>query len=353
MMLFFSFHTTKYFSCSFCEDCPKNLTHCTNSNCATADGVTRSIISANRQLPGPAIHICQNDILVVDIINKMPDHSLTVHWRGQPQNEAPFMDGVPLVTQCPIPSYTTFQYKFRASSPGTHYWHAYSGFNSANGFFGALVVRQPEKLDPHRKLYDIDDKEHVLLISEWGETVDATTPKSLLINGKAPSNILNVLAEFTIKKGKRYRFRVAYTGGISTCPVTLSVDQHLLKVIALDGNPTAPYEASSVTLSKGERLDFILKASQEPATYFIRALSECGVEGVAVLNYEKAKKQANLKQIEEGNSRKFNTAVCERQLGKVCLGSVNSLQKMPEALRDLEIMRKIILPFDYKDTVGE
>lgn len=286
----------------------------------------------------------------------MPGQSVTVHWRGQPQNEAPFMDGVPLITQCPISSYTTFQYKFRASAPGTHYWHAHSGINRDNGFFGALVVRQAEKLDPHKKLYDIDDKEHVLLISEWGTSIDANIPNSLLINGKAPSDSGNAPTVFTIHKGKRYRFRVAYTGGIIGCPVTLSIDQHLMKVIALDGNPTTPYEASSVTLSKGERLDFVLKASQDPAAYYIRVYSQCGdsdIEGAAVLSYEQAKEEIiKPKENQNGKTRNFNTAICERQLGKVCLGNVNSLQKMTEELRDLEVTRKIVLPFDYKVAAG-
>lgn len=219
-------------------------------------------------------------------------------------------------------------------------------------------MRQAEKLEPHRKLYDVDDKEHVLLISEWGASLDASTPKSLLINGRAPSDSGNALSAFTVKKGKRYRFRVAYTGGKMGCPVTLSVDQHVMKVIALDGNPTAPYEAASVTLSKGERLDFVLKASQAPAAYFMRAVSDCDgdiVEGVAILSYEEAKKEGAVKskETEDTKARKFNTAICERQLGKVCLGSVNSLNKMPEELRELEVARKIVLPFDYKDADGK
>lgn len=288
----------------------------------------------------------------MDVINKLPGQSVAVHWRGQPQNEAPFMDGVPLITQCPISSYTTFQYKFRASAHGTHYWHAHSGANRANGVFGALVVRQAEKLDPHKKLYDIDDKEHMLLISEWGTSIDANTPSSLLINGKAPSDGGNTPSVFTVRKGKRYRFRVAYTGGIIGCPVTLSIEQHLMRVIAADGNPTTPYEASSVTLSKGERLDFVLKASQDAAAYYIRVSSECGdslIQGAAVLSYEKAiKEMVKPKENEKGKSREFNTAICERQLGKVCLGNINSLHKMPEELRDLEVSRKVVLPFDYK-----
>lgn len=312
-------------------------------------------MSANRQLPGPAIHVCQNDILVVDVINKASGQNMAIHWRGQPQKEAPFMDGVPLITQCPIPSYTTFQYKFRASAPGTHYWHAHSGWSSANGLFGALVVRQPEKLEPHKKLYDVDDKDHVILISEWSATsTEIDVPSSLLLNGKAPSEAANALSQFTVSRGRRYRFRIVYTGGVTGCPVTMNIDQHLIKVIALDGNPTIPYEASSVTISKGERLDFVLKASQIPGAYFIKVASECNgslVEGVGILNYEGVEKENAVKPIENEaiNPRNFNTAVCERHLGRVCLGSVSSFKKMPEELRELDVMRKVMLPFDYKD----
>lgn len=37
----------------------------------------------------------------------------------------------------------------------------------SNGLFGALIVRKSERIDPNRKLYDIDSKQHVILISEW------------------------------------------------------------------------------------------------------------------------------------------------------------------------------------------
>lgn len=60
-------------------------------------------------------------------MNRVPGQGFGIHWRGQPQKETPVMDGVPMVTQCPIASSTVFQYKFRASRPGTHMWHAHTG----------------------------------------------------------------------------------------------------------------------------------------------------------------------------------------------------------------------------------
>jgi hypothetical protein len=37
------------------------------------------------------------------------------------------MDGVPMITQCPIQSETSFRYKFHATNPGTHFYHSHYG----------------------------------------------------------------------------------------------------------------------------------------------------------------------------------------------------------------------------------
>jgi FtsP/CotA-like multicopper oxidase with cupredoxin domain len=43
------------------------------------------------------------------------------------QKGTPYMDGVPMVTQCPISEYTTFRYDFTATRVGTLYWHSHIG----------------------------------------------------------------------------------------------------------------------------------------------------------------------------------------------------------------------------------
>ncbi|KAK9889616.1 hypothetical protein WA026_006990 [Henosepilachna vigintioctopunctata] len=338
-----------------CKDCPNNSSHCNNKYCASADGKTRGIITANRQIPGPDIQVCHNDIMVIDVINKIPGHNLAVHWRGQPQNEAPFMDGVPMITQCPILGYTKFQYRFRASSPGTHFYHAFSDSDRADGFFGALIVRQPDKLEPHRKLYDEDLKDHVILLSEWaGEltsdfSVQDDKPKSILINGKALSDIMSAVSIFKVNKGSRYRFRLAYTGGNFGCAMELSIEKHLMKIIAVDGKPVKPYEVSSITLNKGERVDFVLKADQEVRGYELRVTSKCrgyNVKGLALLNYESSllinQKKDIIRNVEPRN---FDTLTCSSEIGKVCVSDVMAFDKMPEELQ--EVNRRIYLNFDY------
>lgn len=74
--------------------------------------------------------VCIHDIVVVDVMNRIPERSISIHWRGQSLHKNPLMDGVSMVSQCPITSYTTFQYKFRASDPGTHLWQIHNGEQS-------------------------------------------------------------------------------------------------------------------------------------------------------------------------------------------------------------------------------
>lgn len=71
--------------------------------------------------------MCRGDIVVVDVKNMMPGRSTTIHWHGMRQRESPHMDGVPMLTQCPIPENGIFRYRFRAEEAGTHFWHSHDG----------------------------------------------------------------------------------------------------------------------------------------------------------------------------------------------------------------------------------
>nr|CAD7396801.1 unnamed protein product [Timema poppensis] len=246
-----------------CGNCPRNSTDCFKKYCITADGFQRGLLTANRQLPGPLIQVCENDIMLVDVVNRIPGQELAVHWRGQPQKETPVMDGVPMITQCPVPSYTTFQYKFRASRPGTHLWHAHTGSQIVDGLFGALIVRQADGKDPLRYLYDVDDKNYVVVVSDWshGSGVQrivssrssASSSDMLLINGRGQgvgdSDNLAPLTAFSVDQNVRYRLRIAYTGGSRGCPISVKVDGHVLTIIALDGNPVEPRDVTAVSIS--------------------------------------------------------------------------------------------------------
>lgn len=73
--------------------------------------------------------VCKGDTIVVDVKNHMLDREVTIHWHGVYMKQTPWMDGVPMVTQCPIPTSTTFRYKFPALPSGTFFYHSHVGKN--------------------------------------------------------------------------------------------------------------------------------------------------------------------------------------------------------------------------------
>lgn len=120
-------------------------------------------------------------------------------------------------------------------------------------------MKQADIREPHRALYDIDDANHVVLITQWQHSPEISfnqghsKPAILLINGQGrqPSGPMVPLTTFTVVPGRRHRFRVANAGGAGACPVTLSIDGHSLLLIALDGHSIEPRHVTSITLAKG------------------------------------------------------------------------------------------------------
>lgn len=96
-------------------------------------------LTMNGLTPGPPIVACVNDIIIVEVTNRIPGQDLAIHWHGIEQKGTPYMDGVPMITQCPISYGMTYKYAFRASSPGTFFYHADSG----NG--NSLILLQRNK----------------------------------------------------------------------------------------------------------------------------------------------------------------------------------------------------------------
>ncbi|XP_050689230.1 uncharacterized protein LOC126981747 [Eriocheir sinensis] len=297
-----------------CYNCPFNMSDCARPHCAAADGFERAIVTVNRRLPGPAMHVCQWDEVVVDVVNELGSDSTTIHWHGIHQRGTPYMDGVPFLTQCPIPAHTTFRYHFLADQPGTQYWHSHSGFQRTDGMFGALVVREPREDDPQRHLYDVDDPMHNLVLTDWLDglgiakfvnhhhTEHDNKPYTLLVNGrgkhvrltKGDSEAYTPVHEATVTPGMRHRFR-ALSNSIQNCPIVISVDNHTLVPITTDGHPIDPIEVDKLTIYGGERWDFVVAANQTPGAYWMRfqGMLDCderfkSAHQVAVMRYEGA-----------------------------------------------------------------
>nr|KAF7421813.1 hypothetical protein H0235_009649 [Vespula pensylvanica] len=307
-----------------CYDCPFNITDCFRPHCIPADGIKRSVLVVNRQLPGPAIEVCQGDRVIVDVINLMHSESTTMHWHGLHHHKTPYMDGVPYISQCPIPPGSSFRYDYIATEIGTHFWHSHIGFQRGDGLFGPMIVRAPPSKNWHKDLYDVD--EFTLTLYDWIHNMGSdmflahhhsnsdNKPRNLIVNslGRYKSNNTDTnristampLTTFLVKKNLRYRFRLINAEFLN-CPIEVSVDNHTLVVVSSDGRDIEPVEgmimkvyvsAESLVIYAGERFDFIVNMSQEVNNYWIRfrGLMDCdkrfnSAYQVAILRYENAK----------------------------------------------------------------
>lgn len=306
-----------------CYDCPHNATDCSRPDCIAGDGVTRRIMVINKQMPGPPIQVCLGDRVVVNVKNSLHSDGLTIHWHGLtmrgastaepdcPSKATPYMDGTPGITQCDIAPHTSFRYSFIATNAGTHFYHSHSGFQRGDGVYGAFIVREPDEYDPNRYTYDYDLPEHVILIHDWLHlpTQDKFLfrhhsggddfPKSMLVNGHGPHqhalpNTVPSLVPYSVFKvipGNRYRLRFI-SNAILNCPIVVSVEDHSLTVIASDGNPLVPVNASSIVVYAGERWDVVLTAEYGKSGYYWMSFfggvdcAETKAHQFALLQYE-------------------------------------------------------------------
>nr|CAH7745046.1 unnamed protein product [Callosobruchus chinensis] len=296
-----------------CYDCPYNVEDCFRKDCVPGDGNKRPIVTVNRRIPGPSVQVCHNDVIIVDVTNKLMSEGTTIHWHGQHQKETPYMDGVPYVTQCPILPHDTFRYIFKAEQVGTHFWHSHIGMQRVDGVYGPLIVKQPEEQDPVSQFYDFDLPQHVMMIIDWEKPSsmdkflahhhngDDNKPTTLLINGLGRFKEFNTdinetiytpMERFNVEQGYRYRFRIINAGFLN-CPIEISIDNHTLTVIGTDGDSIKPLEAASLVTYAGERFDIVVTANQDKGLYWIRfrGLMDCDerfkrTHQVAVLEYE-------------------------------------------------------------------
>ncbi|XP_047501209.1 laccase-1-like [Penaeus chinensis] len=290
----YEFNIIEYHTLSrACYDCPSTLSDCTREECIVADGVSRPLLTVNRQLPGPAIQVCEGDRVVVDVHNTQFSDTDTIHWHGQHMRSHQFYDGVPFVTQCPIMG--SFRYDFPAATPGTHWWHSHAGVHRGDGLFGAFVVRQAE--DGLHGAYEVDSPDHVLILHDWfhgstnSEFLGFQHSKSLgvanniLLNGKGRDLhakeegrevVKTPLEVLQVTPGLRHRLRIVSASSY-ICPMVVSIDGHSLTVVAVDGAEVVPRTVDALEIISGERVDVVLEANQPVDNYWIQVhgLVEC------------------------------------------------------------------------------
>ncbi|MEE8201477.1 MAG: multicopper oxidase domain-containing protein, partial [Candidatus Acidoferrales bacterium] len=160
----------------------------------------------NGSMPGPTIEVNQGDRVRIIVDNHLPEIT-TVHWHGF---EVPVeMDGVPGVTQDPIPPGGRFVYEFTLHQHGTFFYHSHMPMQEMMGMIGLFIMHPKEPYRPRV------DKDFGLIVQEWAILPNNTVPNSLsmefnwlTMNGRAGPATTPLI----VKQGERVRIRLVNLG---------------------------------------------------------------------------------------------------------------------------------------------
>lgn len=253
----------------------------------------------NNSLPGPVLHVYQNQTVRIRIYNDFPTQSLSVHFHGIRQAGTPQSDGVGRVTQLSILPGSSFLHEFVSVDEGTFWYHSHVNSQTAMGLLGAFIVHARTMpaavygefvLMLHDWQHFYTSEQHDLLIesgqfypnsldtlvqsstNDYLETIAGTREASalitsILINGRGryfdprtnESSNMTPLECLKIQSGNHTTYRLRLINGGSAFSLKFSIDEHSLHVIASDGVPFAqPIIVDQLIIGLGERFDVLV-----------------------------------------------------------------------------------------------
>ena len=160
----------------------------------------------NGSCPGPTIQVTQGDRVRTIVENGLPE-STSIHWHGL---EVPIeQDGVPFISQQPIPPGGSFTYEFTVHQEGTFFYHAHSAMQEMIGLIGMFIAHPATPHTPHV------DHDYGIVLQEWAVLPANSVPNTasmeynwLTLNGlSAPAT-----TPLIVRLGSRVRLRFVNLG---------------------------------------------------------------------------------------------------------------------------------------------
>jgi FtsP/CotA-like multicopper oxidase with cupredoxin domain len=278
-----------------------------------APGKVIKAMAYNGRVPGPEIRVKEGERVRVRLTNGLAEPT-TIHWHGVDVPNA--MDGVPGVTQKPVPPGETFVYAFEARPAGTRWYHTHFQEHTQLD----LGLAAPLIIEPTRPEPVTADREYTLVLDDWatgiGQPVPATregiaggrggmggmmggggvmmgggkgrmmdgmmgqggmgsmvggdhTPvyDTMTINGKA----YPATEPLRVRKGERVRLRLINASADHTHVVRLA--GHRLQVTHTDGNPLEqPVDVDALPIAPAERYDVVVVVDR-PGAWILTCLA--------------------------------------------------------------------------------
>jgi FtsP/CotA-like multicopper oxidase with cupredoxin domain len=266
-----------------------------------APGKSITAMAYNGRVPGPEIRVKEGERVRVVLKNSLGEPT-TIHWHGVDVPNS--MDGVPGITQKPVPSGGTFVYEFEARPAGTRWYHTHFQEHRQMdlGLVAPLII-EPASGEPFPV-----DREYTLVLDDWATGTGPALPSTregtaggrgdmggmmsgmrggmmgggmmgrgmggmmgggsqnmpaydtMTINGKA----YPATEPIRVRKGERVRLRLINASADHTHVMRLA--GHQLRVTHTDGNPLVEAVAvDAVPIAPSERYDVLVHADHPGA----------------------------------------------------------------------------------------
>lgn len=204
----------------------------------------------NGSMPGPLIEATQGDRVRIIVHNKLPE-ATSVHWHGL---EVPIaMDGVPGLTQDPIPPEGKFVYEFDLHQFGTFFYHSHGAMQEIIGMVGLFVIH------PRVQIAPTVDHDFGLIVQEFAILPLSTVPNTVseefnffTINGRSGP----FTTPLVVRLGSRVRIRFMNLSAMDHHP--MHVHGHTFWITGTEGGripESAWIPSNNVLVAVGQSRD--------------------------------------------------------------------------------------------------
>jgi len=160
----------------------------------------------NGSCPGPTIQANEGDRVRIIVENRLPE-STSMHWHGF---HIPLpMDGMPYISQKPIPPGESFVYEFTLNQSGTYFYHSHGAMQEMMGMIGLFILHPKIAHQP------AVDHDFGIIMQEWALLPNNTVPNTanmefnwLTFNGKSAPSTTPLL----VRQDSRVRIRLVNMG---------------------------------------------------------------------------------------------------------------------------------------------
>ncbi|PST83737.1 copper oxidase [Pedobacter yulinensis] len=329
-----------------------------NDTAVNFTGKKRMAIAVNGSIPAPTLVFTVGDTALIYVHNQGAEPT-AVHWHGVflPNR----MDGVPYLTQMPIPPKTTYIYKFPVVQDGTYWYHSHFSLQEQVGLYGALIFNKrsepdiptlPLVLSDWTDMHPMEVDRSLHTANDWfaikkkatqsySEAISAGRLGTKLANEwkrMAAMDVSDVFYERFLVNGKPAidyrqfragdRVRLRVVNGSASTYFWLTWAGGKITVVANDGNDVEPVEVDRLIVSVSETYDVLVTLPDDKQYEFLVTPEDRTKYASAWLGNGQKVPAAKLPRLEYFEGMKMMNSMMKLNGDMKPMGMQMSLQKM-------------------------